>query len=94
MDARGNFVVAWHSPYLDGGDYGVFARAFRASGAAMGAEFQVNSFTPGNQWYPTLATSPGGRFVVAWNSYIQDGDHFGVFARQFATDLIFDDGFE
>jgi hypothetical protein len=94
MHANGSFVVVWHSPYQDGSDYGVFGRAFDDAGLPLGSEFQVNSFTTGNQFYPSLASSPGGRFVVTWVSYIQDGDNFGTFARQFATDLIFEDGFE
>jgi hypothetical protein len=94
MDPRGSFVVAWQGPFQDGSDYGVFARPFDAAGAPLGIEFQVNQFTTGHQFGPSLASAPGGRFVVSWVSYLQDGDHFGMFARQFATDLIFEDGFE
>jgi hypothetical protein len=88
----GSFVVVWW-------DYGqnvfdVFARAFTASGAPQGGEFRVNTFTPGYQGAPVVASQPGGRFVVSWTSDGQDGQENGVFARRFAEDRIFQDGFE
>jgi hypothetical protein len=94
MDRRGNFVVSWSGPFQDGSDSGVFARAFAASGAPQGDEFQLNAFTPGNQIAAAVAYQPGGRFVTSWVSYYQDGEHFGMFGRRFATDLLSDDGFE
>jgi hypothetical protein len=94
MDRRGNFVVSWSGPFQDGSDSGVFARAFAASGTPQGDEFQLNSFTPGNQLATAVAYQPGGRFVASWVSYYQDGDHFGMFGRRFATDLLSEDGFE
>src|SRR6185295_9897914 len=63
-DANGNFVVVWMSDGEDGSGYGVFGRRFAASGAALGGEFQVNSFTTGNQRFPTVASDPNGNFVV------------------------------
>jgi len=94
MGPRGPFVVSWSGPFQDGSDYGVFVRAFDAAGVPEDVEAQVNQFTTGNQIASALASAPGGRFVVSWVSYIQDGHHLGMFARQFATDLIFEDGFE
>jgi hypothetical protein len=94
IGSDGSFVVAWASAGQDGGTYGVFARAFTASGVPQGGEFQVNTFTTGNQAAPALAAQPGNRFLVTWASSGQDGDLFGVFGRRFAEDLIFQDGFE
>ncbi len=68
----------------DGGfGYGVFARRFDAAGSAVGAEFQVNSFTDDFQSKAAVASRADGDFVIAWNSGSQDGDYFGVFAQRF-----------
>jgi hypothetical protein len=65
---------------------------------ATGAEFQVNSYTTGDQeggfvGAPQVARSQDGRFVVAWGSGGQDGSGYGVFAQRH-DDVIFQDGFE
>ena len=35
----------------------------------FGAEFQVNTFTPGHQIYPAAAADEAGNFVVVWMGY-------------------------
>jgi cysteine-rich repeat protein len=52
----------------------------------LGSEFQVNSYTRGNQWLPAIAASSAGAFVVVWRDAYQDGDLLGVFGQQFAGD--------
>jgi len=47
----------------------------------LGPEGQVNTFPTGNQRRPAVAMDPSGAFVVAWQSYGQDYDRFGVFAN-------------
>jgi hypothetical protein len=85
-DADGDFVVVWHSSLAhDGSSYGVFARRYASSGAAIGDEFQVNTFTDGIQSYPSVAMDASGRFVMVWQSY-QDGNAFGIFAQLFNAD--------
>lgn len=82
-DASGGFVVVWQSQGQDGSANGIVARRFGGTGVPDGAEFAVNEFTTGNQMGPAVAGAPDGTFVVAWSSYEQDGDFFGVFARRF-----------
>jgi hypothetical protein len=82
-DAAGNFVVVWDSYRQDGSDFGVFGQRFDLSGAALGSEFQVNTYTPGNQYYSSVASSAAGNFVVVWQSYAQDGSDYGIFAQRF-----------
>ena len=65
-DADGDFVVVWTSQDQDGDGYGVFAQRFSSTGAPVGAEFQVNSYTLDNQVVPTVAIDADGDFVVAW----------------------------
>jgi hypothetical protein len=82
-DTNGNFVVVWMGAGQDGSGYGVFGHRFAASGAPLGGEFQVNSFTTGNQRFPTVASDPNGNFVVVWESEGADGDGYGVFGQRF-----------
>jgi hypothetical protein len=85
MDADGNFVVAWDSSNQDGDFLGVFAQRFDAAGLPRGPEFQVNTVTTESQRTPSVAMDADGDFVVAWESYGQDGDTWGVFAQRFAA---------
>ena len=78
----GDFVVSWNSFSQDGSDLGVFAQRFASTGSRLGTELQVNTFTPGDQRGPSIA-STNGQFVVAWQSDEQDGDGSGVFAQRF-----------
>ena len=43
MDPSGRFVVAWTSESQDGAGYAVIGRRFTRTGAALAAEFQVNT---------------------------------------------------
>jgi hypothetical protein len=80
--ADGDFVIAWQGD--DGGFSGAFAARFSSAGIPLGAEFQVNSYTTGGQYFPAVAMDPAGDFVVAWESS-QDGDSEGIFARRFSS---------
>jgi hypothetical protein len=82
-NAAGAFVVVWTSDGEDGGGYGIFGRRYDAAGNPLAAEFQVNAYTTGAQDRASVAVGNGGDFIVAWESYGQDGDDLGVFARRF-----------
>ena len=57
----------------DGSNYGVYGQVFDANGNKLGNEFQVNTYTSGEQSAPSVASLSGGGFVVTWNSWAQDG---------------------
>lgn len=78
--ADGAFIVAWHSN-LDG-SLEIRARRFHASGAPAGDEFPVNTTRIGEQVAPTLALSPDGNFVIAWENNFDN--HYDIRARTFA----------
>jgi len=82
-DATGNFVVTWGSIGQDGSGTGIFGRRFDSTGVPLGAEFQINTYTEGGQVSPSVAMDPAGAFVVAWESWYQDGSHLGVFGQGF-----------
>jgi len=84
-DSSGNFVVIWNNIGQDGSEYGVFGQRFASSGAPLGSEFRVNTYTTSRQTYFSVAADPPGNFIVAWQSLGQDGSFFGVFGQRFAT---------
>jgi hypothetical protein len=83
MDDSGDFVIAWTSYNQDGYDSGVYAQRYSASGQPQGDEFQVNSMTTDRQRYPSVAMDQSGDFVIAWESYGQDGAMYGIYAQRF-----------
>ena len=83
VDGAGNFIVVWHSSGQDGSDYGVFGQRFAASGAKIGGEFSVNSYTTGPQDSPALFAGEAGDFVVVWEDWSQDGSSAGIFGQRF-----------
>jgi hypothetical protein len=85
VEREGEFVVAWQSYGQDGDNYGVFGQAFRDDGSRRGNEFRATVATVDRQERPVVAHD-GNEFVVAWASYGQDGDGFGVHARRFEKD--------
>jgi hypothetical protein len=81
-DGSGGFVVVWQSYGQPGGHYfDVFAQRFAASGAALGGEFMVNTYTSGQQFAPRVAMKDDG-FVVVWAG--EDGNYDGVFGQRFS----------
>jgi hypothetical protein len=79
----GSYMVAWDSRRQEGGTYGVFARAFDASGNALSHEIHVNQTMPGMQYKPTVAFAADGSAWFAWESHGQDGSGSSVVARKF-----------
>ena len=83
-DGSGNFVVAWMSIGQDGSSAGVFGQRYAASGAPLGPEFRVNTFTTSYQFGASAAADPPGSFVVVWQSLGQDGSGMGIFGQRYS----------
>jgi hypothetical protein len=90
LNDDGHLVVVWQSFSQDGGGWGIFGQRFDAGGEplgeefrvdARGDEFQVNTYVVNDQMYPAMAMRQSGEFVVAWQSYEQDGSDYGVFGE-------------
>jgi hypothetical protein len=83
-DAAGRFVVVWNSYGQDGSLSGLFGQRYDSSGAPLGQEFRVNTYTTGQQGGgAAVAADAAGNFVVVWNSDGQDGSSFGVFGQRY-----------
>jgi len=71
MDADGDFVVVWQSRgsfYDDDWGYSIQGQRFDSDGNPAGNQFQVNSYTSGDQEHPAVGMSADGDFVVVWDS--------------------------
>ncbi|MEM6701696.1 MAG: Calx-beta domain-containing protein [Acidobacteriota bacterium] len=66
----GQRLVVWQE--LDGDGFGIFARLFGPSGAALGETFRVNSSIAGNQLSPAAAFDGLGNFIVVWRELVGD----------------------
>jgi hypothetical protein len=76
---EGMFVVLWDGEG-PGDSAGIFGQRYQTSGPPVGSQFQVNTFTAGNQAYPAVDAVIGA-FCVAWQSDGEDGSGYGVFRR-------------
>jgi hypothetical protein len=84
VDAHDNFVVIWQgqSPQWWNG-WDIYGQRFDASGARVGGEFQVNSFTSYDQKNPQVAMDATGDFVVVWQSAWEDGSGWGIYGQRY-----------
>ncbi|MEM9556308.1 MAG: hypothetical protein AAGC60_18780 [Acidobacteriota bacterium] len=92
LDADGDLVVVWTSFGSDGTDsssYSIQGRRFASDGSNASDQFQVNSFTTGEQTTASVAMDADGDFVVAWRSAASGGTDTSadsVQGRRFAFD--------
>jgi hypothetical protein len=85
MDGAGNFVVVWQSDgsgSTDTSGTSIQAQRYDSQGAALGTEFQVNTYTTENQNAPAVAAKADGSFVVAWSSSKAPEDSYGSIQAQ------------
>src|SRR5262245_58504950 len=83
LDADGDCVVVWQSKEQDGDGEGVYGQRYNSAGTPQGEEFLVNTVTVSHQDGPAVAMDANGNFVIAWQSYEQDGSGWGVYARRY-----------
>jgi hypothetical protein len=80
-DREGGFTIAWTSRLEDGDDDGIIARYFDGTGQSAAEPFQVNVHTPNDQRFAAIAANRAPALLLAWQSQLEDGDGWGVFAR-------------
>ena len=76
----GGFVEAWQS---FGSVWGISVQRYDAAGVRVGTEQLVSSQTSFAKSDPSITSLSDGGYVVAWTSYLQDGDNSGVYAQRF-----------
>lgn len=93
MNQAGQFVVTWvsdHRAVFDPNDTekSIFFQWYDANGVSTGEEVLAHEINPAfeAQEYPDVAVDGLGNFVLVWQSNNQDGNTWGVFARQFLAD--------
>ncbi|MBD0865026.1 MAG: hypothetical protein GDA36_05155, partial [Rhodobacteraceae bacterium] len=82
----GGFVVTWESDDPDArysSSDSVFGQRYDAQGKAVGNEFQVNTYSKGNQRDSSVVALSDGGFVVTWRSHDQDGSGTGIFGQRY-----------
>jgi len=82
----GDWLVVWQSFGQDGSGDGVYAQRFSIDGAAVGGEFQVNTYTEGTQDFPAITALTDGGWLIAWQSSGQDGSGDGIYAQRYSAD--------
>ena len=84
IEADGDFVVVWVSS-ASGYGYEIDGQRFASTGARLGSEFMINTYVTSNHRYPAVAIDGDGDFIVAWQSYEQEGvfNFGGIYAQRF-----------
>ena len=77
------FVVVFEEELGDPSGYGLYARLYDGQGTPLAPEFQVNTTTTNNQVDCGVASTPDGRFVVAWEDESQGPPR--IVAQRFAA---------
>ena len=79
----GGWVVTWTSTGQDGSRHGIYGQRYGSDGQAVGAEFQVNTYTESSQSYPSVTSLSDGGWVVTWQSNGQDGYGGGIYGQRY-----------
>jgi hypothetical protein len=82
----GGFLITWESFGQDGSDYGIYAQRYDANGTRNGTEFRVNTYNYSGQMDPYVTSLADGGFVVTWESNVQDGSGYGIYAQRYHAD--------
>jgi hypothetical protein len=83
-DQGGGFMVVWESAGQDGSDSGIFGQRYSSTGAPLGAEFRVNTYTTGAQRSPAVASGVGN-FVVTWEGESADDQLLGIRGQRYSS---------
>ena len=71
MDNAGDYVVTWSSEGQESSGLGIFAQRYSAAGIAQGGEFRVNTYTTGNQMFPSVAMDATGDLARATRRLVE-----------------------
>jgi hypothetical protein len=76
----GSHLTLWNAEVSF--QFNVYGQVYDDQGVSQGSSFQVNTCL--SHFKDRAAAAAGtDRFVVAWQSYDQDGDHYGIYVKRF-----------
>src|SRR5262245_40021682 len=79
---NGEAVFVWQSgttaPHI-------YARFLKPDGTFATGDVPVNTYSQNHQIDPVVASLADGNVVIAWSSFAQDGDLYGVFGQRFSS---------
>jgi hypothetical protein len=83
-DSAGNFVVVWEPTTIP---HAITGQRYSSSGAPLGGEFRINSYTTAPFAFGTTSISfdPAGNFVVVWVDYEADPSFAGILGRRYSS---------
>jgi hypothetical protein len=89
--ADGRFAVVWQDTLgRSSFEYRrIMVRLFGADCQALGPERQVNQFDEGIQDQPAIAVDRAGNYILAWQSFPDDFENQGIYARRLGRDGVF-----
>ncbi len=82
----GGYLIVWSSEEQDGDNLGIYFQRYDSSGNTVGGETLVNTTTEDVQWGASAAALSGGGYIIAWTSYGQDGDDYGIYHQRYDAD--------
>lgn len=85
-DGQGRYTVVWTAYSNATASFDIALQRISASGDLIGGVTRVNDFVSGTQGRPRVACGQAGQCTVAWQSFGQDGDLNGIYARRIAAD--------
>ncbi|HWP41466.1 MAG TPA: hypothetical protein VNL70_11110 [Tepidisphaeraceae bacterium] len=89
IDADGDFVITWTSRGPNGSRYGIYAQRYNAAGLPMDSEFAVGSLSLHDQLQAAIANDADGEFIIAWQSELDDGSSWGVYAQRYGSPVAY-----
>ncbi|MDK1286745.1 dockerin type I domain-containing protein [Pseudoalteromonas umbrosa] len=84
----GGYVVVWDTPsneHILGSDRYIYTQRFNANGTKKGTETQANTYL-GDHIHPVVRSNKTGGYLVSWASRSQDGNMWGIYAREYQPD--------
>ncbi|GAB1584220.1 hypothetical protein PPNSA23_41630 [Phyllobacterium phragmitis] len=79
----GGWLITWQSQGQDGSGFGIYQQRYNSSGAKVGDEEQVNTYTLNDQSNPFVTGLGDGGWVVTWQSNLEDGSGYGIYQQRY-----------
>jgi hypothetical protein len=79
--ATGDYLVAWSAQEVDGSEGAIHYRRITTGGLVTGPRIVANRHWEGEQTSPSIVATPGGSFIVTWQTDKKDGDENGISVR-------------